>query len=268
MIIDTHLHMWELESTKYPWKPLGKIRPDYAWPAASGIAVMKKFGIDAGVLVQPSMYAYDNRYIVDSMNKYPELRTIGLIDPAADDVEKNMIDLIGKGVSGFRISPLMRPDIPWYSDRFWKKANETGCIITLLATLKQLDEAVPMIEKYPNVRVVVDHMAHPESEIGLQTEPFRNLLSWSKYSNVYIKVSALGMMSQKPFPHTDMQEFFKAIYQSFGPGRLIWGTDTPMSTSPDAVDKELAVAAMMMEEIPEKDKNKILGGTAKTLFKF
>jgi L-fuconolactonase len=271
VIIDTHLHVWELHSERYPWRPLAGVAPDYGWPVENQIEVMDQSGIDKGVLVQPSMYSFDNRYILDCAWRYPErFRLIGLVDPRADTVESSMESLAERGVRGLRLGPMLRPDIPWYgdrqADRVWKKAAELDMIITLLVTPDQVAPATEAIKRFPGVRVVVDHLARPDKADDPGGSQFEDLLALAQFEQVYVKVSALGFMSHESYPHRDMLDLVRRVFDAFGPERLMWGTDTPMSQDPTTVPDALRLIDIALPDSSPDDRMQIKGGTAARLF--
>jgi len=271
VIIDTHLHVWELHSERYPWQPLADIAPDHGWPVESQIEVMDKFGIDKGVLVQPSMYSFDNRYLLDCGQRYPErFRLVGLVDPRAESVESDMASLADQGVRGLRLGPMLRPDIPWYgdkrADRVWKKVAALGMIITLLVTPDQVAPATDAIKRFPEVKIVIDHMARPDKADDLGGPQFEDLLSLAQFEQVYVKLSALGFMSRQPYPHQDMLDLVRRVFDAFGPDRLMWGTDTPMSQDPTTVSDALRLIDVALPDISPDGRMHIKGGTAARLF--
>jgi len=271
MIVDTHLHVWELHSERYPWQPLADVAPDYAWPVESQIEVMDKSGIGKGVLVQPSMYSFDNRYILDCGRRYPErFRLIGLVDPRADAVESHVESLAEQGVRGLRLGPMLRPDIPWYNDkqadRVWKKAAEMNMIITLLVTPDQVAPATEAINRFPGVRVVIDHLARPDKVDDPGGPQFEDLLALAQFEHVYVKVSALEFMSNEPFPHRDMLDLVQRVFDAFGPERMMWGTDTPMSQDPTTLQDALWLIDIALPDSSTDDRMHIKGGTARQLF--
>jgi len=269
MIIDTHLHCWELSSAKYPWNPLATVAPTYAWPVERELEVMDQYGIDKGLLVQPSMYRWDNCYNLENgLQKHPErFRMIGLVDPQADDVEAQIRSLASQGVSGFRLGPMLRRDIAWYNDpradRVWDTCAELGLIITLLVIPEMLAGAREAIARFPENKIIVDHLARPDAA----TDPLQleDLLTLALFKNVYVKASALSFMSKEPYPHTDILAYLHRLYRAYGAGRLMWGTDTPMSTKPETIPAQLNLITLALPEASPDEIALIKGGAAARL---
>jgi len=201
MIVDTHLHVWRLHSELHPWHPLADVVPDHEWPVENQIEVMSKYGIDKGVLIQPSMYSFDNRYLLDCDRRYPgRFALVGLVDPQADSVESDMESLAEQGVQGLRLAPMLRPDIAWCNDdradRVWRKAGKLSMILTLLVKPDQVTPVSEAIKRFPRVQVVIDHLARPDlAEEHARTTLFEGLLALAQFEQVYVKASALGYMS-------------------------------------------------------------------------
>jgi predicted TIM-barrel fold metal-dependent hydrolase len=269
MIIDTHLHCWELSSEKYPWNPLATVAPAYAWPVERELAVMDQYGIDKGLLVQPSMYRWDNSYnLVNGLQKHPDrFRMIGLVDPQADDVEAQISNLAGQGVSGFRLGPMLRRDIPWYNDpkadRVWARCGQLGLIITLLVIPEMVAGARASVARFPENKIIVDHLARPDA--AAEPRQLDDLLTLAEFKNVYVKASALSFMSKEAYPHPDILAYLRRLYQAFGADRLMWGTDTPMSTKPETIPAQLKLIELALPHASPADIALIQGGTAARL---
>lgn len=269
MIVDAHLHVWELASKQYPWNPLASVAPDYSWPIEQEIEVMDRYGIDRGILVQPSMYRFDNRYLIECARRYPgRFQLVGLLDPQDDSVEEKMEELAAQGVRGLRLGPMLRPDIPWFNDpkadRVWRKAGEIGMVITLLVIPSQLPAASITIERFPDTLVIIDHLARPDRASSPAEIDALFLLAVRK--QVYVKVSALSFMSKETYPHKDIQLLVKRVYDGFGPGRMLWGTDTPMSQKTEGIPAALQLIDLALPQAGQADLALIKGGTAERLF--
>ena len=271
MIIDTHLHVWELHSKRYPWNPLATIAPDYAWPVKKEIETMDLFAIDKGVLVQPSMYRFDNRYLLNCGRRFPDrFRLVGLVDPRSDTVVGDIEALAEQGVRGLRLGPMLRPDIPWYNhpkaDRVWKCAGQLGLVITLLVTPEQVVNARQAIQRFPETIVIIDHLARPDKGAQPGSASIEALCSLAEFEQVAVKVSALGFMSRRPYPHPDILDLVKQVFDQFGPGRMMWGTDTPMSQDPGQVHSALELIDLALPGATSDEISMIKGGTAARIF--
>ena len=74
MIVDTHVHVWEIDPPKYPVGPTAPTwnsYPDEPGTTDELLAEMNAHGIDWAVLVQTSWSTWDNGYIADSAARFP-----------------------------------------------------------------------------------------------------------------------------------------------------------------------------------------------------
>src|SRR5262245_250055 len=87
-VIDTHMHVWSMDTARYPFKPP---EPNYSKPKQEGsveiyLEEMKKGGVDLTVLVQERSSGWNNSYISDCVRRFPKLLIgHGLIDPHDPD---------------------------------------------------------------------------------------------------------------------------------------------------------------------------------------
>ena len=65
MIVDSHAHVWSSDILFYPWSPILAHVPPPSVPAPVEVLVddMDRAKVDKVVLVQPSVYGWDNRYL-------------------------------------------------------------------------------------------------------------------------------------------------------------------------------------------------------------
>ncbi len=82
MIIDSHVHVWVQQPEKYPWQPIGGYVPENEASVEMLLAVMDAAGVEGAVLVQPTPYGWDNSYLLDAAERYPDrFRCVCLVDP-------------------------------------------------------------------------------------------------------------------------------------------------------------------------------------------
>ena len=85
MIVDTHVHVWEIDPPRYPVGPTAPnwtALPDEPGTADELLAEMDVHGVDCSVLVQTSWSTWDNGYIADSVTRAPtRFVGMGLLDP-------------------------------------------------------------------------------------------------------------------------------------------------------------------------------------------
>ncbi|MEC8036351.1 MAG: amidohydrolase, partial [Pseudomonadota bacterium] len=108
-VIDIHPHIISDDADRYPPAPLFGKRSDWSQErpctVASLIAAMDEAGVDKAAVVHSSTtYGFDNSYVVDGCNEYPDrLIAVGSVDVAASDAVPVIRGWVDKGLKGLRI---------------------------------------------------------------------------------------------------------------------------------------------------------------------
>ena len=170
MLIDTHVHVWPLDDAPghRPVEGAKVGHPKEAAPVEWLLQDMEEFGIDHCVLVQSSAFGWDNRYMVECLERYPgKFKAIGLVDPLDANNSDQLWYWVNRGLSGFRLHPLYYPELPvWVDskehDRLWKAAADTGAILQFHMHPHHAEALHRMASRHPKTRVIVDHIGKPD----------------------------------------------------------------------------------------------------------
>src|SRR5262249_12535227 len=180
-------------------------RPEHPNSIEEIVDVMERHGVDRMVLVQVRYYGWDNRYLADCLRRYPgRFAAQGLLAPRDPAVPQQLERLVREdGFSGIRLSPSYHAEASWLgspaSFPLWRKAEGLGAVFNFLIREEQLPELAEMAERFPGVRVIVDHMGYPDITRGRP----ENLLARARLPYVYLKVTESSNSSRTPtYPYT------------------------------------------------------------------
>ncbi len=230
MIIDPHLHVWSDDEETYQYGPS---RPNQPGSVELLFDTMAEAGVEKAVIVQPIHYLFDNRYVADCLKRYPDkLAAQALVDPTLPDAADELARLHKKeGFGGMRIHLSRYGDPSGLAardkDALWACARDLGLCFNLFGNASDHPAIEPIIARFPEVNVVVDHIAGIPADEPDPKPLLTNLLNWVQYPNVHIKISNVGQRSNEPYPHRDTYDMIKRIYDVYGAERLMWGTDFP-----------------------------------------
>jgi predicted TIM-barrel fold metal-dependent hydrolase len=123
--------------------------------------------------------------------------------------------------------------------------------------------------RHPDTQLVVDHLGLQQPfEPPPPPEPFADLpklLALARYPNVAVKVTGAATLSHQGFPFADLWEPLGRIFDAFGIGRCMWGTDWTRATG--LVSYGDAVAAFRdTEHLSSDDRAALMGGTLQRIF--
>jgi len=238
--IDTHCHVISPDLARYPRAPIGGHQSDWSKErpvdVEEMVAAMDAAGIAKSVLVQASTcYGHDNSYVAAAIAAHPRRFTgVFSIDVLADDARGEMRRWIDKGFTGMRLfttgSTMAGQQLGWLDDPrsfpAWDYAGERGIPICLQMTAKAIPQVITLLERFPQIRVVLDHAARPSLEDGPPYAAAASLWSLAKYGNLYLKVTPHNFLEARR-GKASPESFFKQAVAEFGAARIAWGSNFP-----------------------------------------
>lgn len=276
LLIDTHVEVWTID----PKFPFGhpenpNARPTESAPIENQVAQMKDYAIKYAVLINPRYFGWDNSYINHSLLSDPKLFVAhGLLNPLDPKApEKLRYWIKDRGFQGMRFSPLYHPKSAWLNDKsqypIWREAERLGAVFNFYILPHQMPMLAEMAERFPGVKIVIDHLGKPDLRQRDPWPEFRKMFALKRFPQVWISASEPYELSVSvKFPYTDTFPFFKAVYEEFGGKKLIWGTGYPRPRWELPMEKELEFVEVALDFYTEDDRDLILGKNALDIWKF
>jgi predicted TIM-barrel fold metal-dependent hydrolase len=187
--------------------------------------------------------------------------------PGAPDDLSRLVEQ--QNFRGVRISPAGNAAGDWISGPLmpplWKRCDSLKVPMTVLAPVTRMPEVASLIDKFPALTVVIDHMADSPLD---KPDQLNLLIALKRYPKVFVKVSHTWSLSKQPYPYIDSQAQVKRLYDAFGPRRLMWGTDWPLVEGHCGYAKALAMVRDEMKFLNEEDKSWMLSKTIERVWPF
>ena len=277
LIIDTHLEVWTFDPKfpfHHPERPDLRRVPMEA-PIENQVQQMKDFGLRYTVLVNPRFYGWDNSYIDHALHRYPNLFVAhGLLNPEDPKIVDNLRYWIAqRGFQGMRFSPIYHPKSTWLNSKqhypLWREAEKLGAVFNYYILPHQMPMLEDMAERFPGVKIVIDHLGNPDLHLPDPWPEFRKMFRLKRFPQVWVSASEPYELSLgKDFPYPDIIPFFKATYEEFGGKQIIWGTGYPRPRWELPMDKELEFVDKILAFYSDSDRKLILGENALRIWKF
>lgn len=269
-IIDPHVHVWT-NNPEFPWAKETTDPPRNEATPEILLDLMQANGIEKTVLVQVIYYRWDNRYAAHAIKTYPDkfmaVCRVNPEDPEAPDHLSYWTEECG--FRGVRLSPSADAAGDWFKgplmDPIFKRAETLGVPMLILCAPPRLTDLVHLLERYPNLDVVIDHMADCRPS---NPHDVRKLLDLARYPRVYVKISHTWSISEQAYPWADTHALVEQVYQTFGGPRIMWSTDWPVSLHRAQYPQTLSVVRDEMDFFSPEDREWVLGKTALKLWPF
>ena len=239
-IIDSHIHLYDpTRPGGVPWP--SPRRPEIYKPAlpARYRSIAEPFGVRGAIEVECSPWLEDNQWVLDVAGKDTIMvGTIGDLEPGKPGFGKNLErfhrnplfrgirygNLWGRHFEAEAAAPQFVDDMRLLADAglTWDAVNP---LPPTMAEIVRLTDAVP------SLRVVIDHLpSSPVPPAGPPRESFdRSLKLIGERPQIYVKLSEIlhtidGKVPTDLASHRDNLEM---IYGTFGPDRVLFGSDWP-----------------------------------------
>jgi L-fuconolactonase len=197
-------------------------------------------------------------------------------DPEIPDVDGALAEVVdAPGLVGFRLTPAW-PPTGEFIERLrggvfdpWFAAAERLGLPACLFMSSYVPDVRPIAERFPELRIVVDHIGMPPSpHVPLRPDRLAqipDLLALAEYENVAVKFTGVPAVSYEPFPFADLWPACHQIIDAFGLDRLFWGADF-RRISPQLPYRDLVDFLRLTSEVSEDDKRKLFSESVRAYF--
>ncbi|MHA6788550.1 amidohydrolase family protein [Pseudomonas bijieensis] len=265
--IDCHAHVF---SRELELAAVRRYTPDYDATLAQYLSHLHAHGLSHGVLVQPSFLGTDNRYLLAALRQAPE-QLRGVVVLERDVSRAELDDMARLGVVGVRLNLMGKAlpdfrDVAWYG--FLGHLAELDWHVELHANLADLPGLIGQLLPF-GIRLVVDHFGRPDARVGLDQPGFVQLMELGRGGQVWMKVSGIYRLGATAPQNL---EFARAsltlLEQSFGPERLVWGSDWPHTQHEESVGFETVMGQLRALQCSAPLMHALMVQAPQALFRF
>ena len=271
-IVDVQVHVYERNHRGRPWAGVLHGPPEVT--GDDMVKAMDAVGVDGAIIVSIyAMYRFDASYAVSVRRAHPTrfalVKPVDTRDPAVEEIIADWAKT--DGAVGIRI--MMNQDIPDDPadpgvNRVLAAAGRAGLPVNLLCW-GRLDQVAGLAARNPGTRLVIDHLGLQQPfEPPVPAEPFAalpQLLALAAHDNVVVKISGAGTLSHTGYPFADIWDPLARIFDAFGFGRCMWGTDwtraTAFLTYAQGVD-----AFRVTDRLTDVERSALMGGTLEAIY--
>jgi L-fuconolactonase len=271
-VIDAHVHYWQVDRGDYGWlTPDLSIYRDFLPEDAAPL--FDAAGIDGIVLVQAAPTEAETRFMLSLAAADPLVRgVVGWIDLMAADAPDRLAALAADPkLRGIRpmwqdIAEddwMLRPE----QDAAYRALVELGLVFDALAQVRHLRHLPRLIERYPDLPIVIDHAAKPDIAGGGFAEWRDALAAVAAFPHVRCKFSGLVTEAAPGASVDALRPYADALVQAFGPGRLMFGSDWPVLTARQDYATWWAWAHELLADLPSAECRAVFGDNAALFYR-
>jgi L-fuconolactonase len=240
-VIDAHQHFWTVARGDYGWltPELGPIYRDFG--PADLKPLLTAAGITHTVLVQAAPTVAETRFMLDIARDTGFVAgVVGWVDMEAADAPAQIAALQKAGkLCGIR--PMIHdiPDPAWMLrpslDRAFRAVIDADLTFDALVRPVHLPHLRALRDRYPALRIVIDHGAKPEiANWTPGDEAFRSwardLSALARDANTFCKMSGLITEARRDWRPEQIFPYLGALIAACPAERLLWGSDWPVVT--------------------------------------
>ncbi len=273
MKVDAHQHVWQVARGDYGWltPALTEIYRDFTIDDLR--PHLDRAGITATVLVQAAPTEAETRFMLDVARGSNGLvrAVVGWADMMTMDAPERIAALASDNLlRGLR--PMLQDiaDTDWILDRrldpAWRAMKELGLCFDAMVRPRHLPTLRRLLDRHPDLPVVVDHGAKPEIEKGVREPWTRDLAAVARNSQAVCKISGLVTESGPGWRAGDLKPYVDHLLDCFGPARLMWGSDWPVVNRAGGYDRWRDAADRLLAGFSNDDRARIDGLTAASFY--
>jgi L-fuconolactonase len=241
VIIDAHQHFWRVDRGDYGWIPPDDQTLYRDYLPADLEPHLAKYGVEGTILVQAAPTSAETDFLLGLAKRTPFV--FGVVGWADFDHQgaPSTIARLAENPLLVGLRPMVQ-DIP---DDDW---------------------LLMVLDRYPTLKVVVDHAAKPRvSERRLA--PWRaEIEAVAAHPNAVCKLSGLVTEAGPSWGVEDLRPYVDHLLASFGPDRLIWGSDWPVVNRAGGYELWWRATDELLRSLGPSERTAVLGGNAARVY--
>ncbi|WP_405866402.1 amidohydrolase family protein [Streptomyces sp. NBC_00005] len=275
MTVDAHHHVWDLSVRDQDWIPrLSPLRRNFTVFDLAPEA--QPAGVDRTVLVQTVTVPEETPEFLELARAHDLIAgVVGWTDLTRPDITDELARLRelpgGAFLKGIRHQVQGEPDPEWLLRpdvlRGLTAVADAGLVYDLVVLPHQLPACARAAAALPQLIFVLDHLGKPPIASGALKPWATDLHALAAHPNVFAKLSGL-VTEADPASWTvdDLRPYADTALESFGPDRLMFGSDWPVCTPTATYGEVLDAAGQLTAGLGESERTKVFEGTATRVY--
>ncbi|SAK98169.1 hydrolase [Caballeronia ptereochthonis] len=275
--IDAHQHYWDPARGDYGWLT-PDLKPLYRRFGSGDLAPLRQAaGIERTVVVQAAPTVEETRYLLDLARSDDSIAgVVGWVPLDSSDAPAILDELVRE--SKFRaVRPMLQdlPDDTWIAHAPLEAAIERLIDLDLafdaLIFARHVPSLIKFVERYPKLRIVVDHGAKPPIRDGIEAgwQPWADGVAQlaALPQKLHCKLSGLATEAKENWSDETLKPYVAHLLEHFGAERLMWGSDWPVLNMNGSYSDWHAAARRLTSHLEKAEQDAIFGANARAFYR-
>jgi L-fuconolactonase len=271
--IDAHHHLWKYSREEYPWMLDGmdSIRRDFLVEDLKN--AMREGSVDGTVTVQARQSLTETEWLLELADRHEFMRAVvgwvPLTDPAVGPVLERYV--IHAKLRAVRHVIHDEPDDFYILRKDFNEGvgllKQFGLRYDILIFDRHLPQTIEFVDRHPNQVFILDHIAKPKIRDRVLSPWRERIAQLARRENVYCKLSGLVTEANwSDWTEVELQPYIDAILESFGPHRVMFGSDWPVALVACSYGQWVRVVERAIAALSSSEQQSIFGATAKMAY--
>jgi L-fuconolactonase len=190
------------------------------------------------------------------------------VDQRQGDAPEQLIYWVReRGMRGLRLFTTVEPDPLLDASRMfplWARASALAIPICIMMRFRQVSRVPAVLERFPDVRVALDHLALPRLSDGPPYDTLQPLFELIRFPNLYLKFSTETLYAARR-GRSSPKEFFSRLLEQFGARCIMWRSNFP-ATHDLGFKEQVELAREDLAFLSPEDQRWLFGDTALSLW--
>ena len=276
-IVDSHIHFWDPGQLNYPWlqdlPPLNRaFLPAQLTQAAAAVNLQKIVFVQADCVPEDGLA--EVAWVSQLAQTEPCIQGIVAFAPLengtasatylgklkAFPLVKGVRRLIQSEALGFANQPSFIQGV--------QQLAQFGFSFDICIVHTQMSEAIELVSQCPEVAFVLDHFGKP-AIADKRLEPWATQIRiLAQFPHVWCKLSGLVTEADhQNWTVGDLRPYLEVALEAFGPQRLMFGGDWPVSELAASYQQWVETAVALLAALPEADRRRVFFENAQAFYK-
>jgi L-fuconolactonase len=276
-IVDSHIHFWDPGRLNYPWlQDIPTLNhaflPAHLAQAATAVNLQKIVFVQADCVPEDGLA--EVAWVSRLAQTEPRIQGIVAFAPlenkaaSATCLEKLKAFPLVKGVRR-----LMQSEAPGFARQpefihNVQQLAQFGFSFDICIIHPQMSDTIELVSKCPEVAFVLDHFGKP-AIADKRLEPWATQIrALAQFPHVSCKLSGLVTEADhQNWTAADLQPYVDLVLDAFGPERLMFGGDWPVSELATSYRQWVDTADALLSALSEADKERVFFGNAQAFYR-